>query len=572
MAYDCVIKGGMVLDGLGSPAFRADVAVKDGRIAEVIRMDGIAERAEKTGKAEKACPAEGCAAVPDAPALCVIDATGKYVTPGFIDIHRHADLALFREGFGGAELKQGLTTIVNGNCGISPAPLAPCAAEAGDGGIRRDFRDEVKRYIEPITGPVPDRLPTGSVSEYLDAAEKVPGGLPLNIGTLAGAGTVRASVAGYEDRPLTDREYETVGSLLTGAVADGALGVSLGLGYAPECFYTTEELIRALSPLKESGIPITAHMREEADNVLDAIKEMVTVARALKTPVHLSHLKAIGAKEPEKRTEEMLSLIRRAREEGLDVSCDAYPYTAGSTQLLHVFPPEFLPGSTEERIGRLSDPEWRERLKERMETGTDFENIVRLAGFENIFLSAVPSEKNKRYQGMSIAEAAKERGEEPFDTLFSLMAEEELGIAMIDFITTDDAIALILKEPFSNVISDSTYPLGGLLHPRVYGTFARILEKFVRDEKRIPLPDAVAAMTSRAADALGLSAKGRIEPGADADICVFGISRVHEPGTYEKPDVFAEGMDEVLVNGVPVIHGGAFTGSRPGRVLRRKKQ
>lgn len=532
MRFDLLIRDGILIDGLNSTPKRGDVGIVGGRIAAAgnLRNDTAPQ---------------------------VISARGKYVAPGFLDIHRHGDAAVFRPGFGKAELFQGLTTIINGNCGLSPAPLMP------------ERRAAVEDYMRPITGPWEKDLPTRSMADYLRRLEELP--LPLNVGTLAGAGSIRAGIVGYHSTHLSQIQEQAIGKALLSAVEEGALGVSLGLGYAPECFYTTQELIRVLQPLTGIHVPLTVHMREESDGVLRSMEEVIQVADALRIPVHISHLKAIGAKEPLRRTEEMLSLIHAARSRGLEISCDAYPYTAGSTQLLHIFPPEFLSGTTEERCAALRDPAARQRLRQRIETGRDFENIARLVGFKNIILSSIPTIKEKIYEGKSIAEAAVLRNQDPFDTLFDLMAGSRCGITMIDFITTDQAIATILKAPYANVISDSTYPTEGQLHPRVYGSFVRILEKFVRQDKVLPLEKAVAAMTSVPAQVLGLSQKGRLTPGADADLVVFALEDLHEQGTYQDPAQPARGMDTVLVGGIPVIRGGCLTGEKPGNVLRRIK-
>ncbi len=316
--FDLIIRGGTVYDGAGRPGIQADVAVSGGRIAAVEPL-------------------------PAARAARVIDARGKWVTPGFIDIHRHADAAAFRPGFGELELRQGLTTIVNGNCGLSCAPVGPENLPA------------ITSYLEPICGRVPPEAARETLAEYFAAQPAA----PLHTGMLAGAGTIRASVAGYQVQRLEPEHYAAIHRRLEGALADGALGVSLGLGYAPECFYTTDELIRALAPLAGQSIPITVHMRQEGGGVVEAAREMVEVARALKAPVHISHLKAMGRDNWNRKIPQVLALLDRARQEGLDLSCDVYPYTAGSTQLLHILPPEFLAGGIEAIVRRLQDPDQR---------------------------------------------------------------------------------------------------------------------------------------------------------------------------------------------------------------------
>ncbi len=520
--FDHLIQNVQILDGSSAPAFSGSVALAGGTIAAVGHIS--------------------------APAAHTVDGGGRYLAPGFIDIHRHADAALLSPGFGQAELAQGLTTIINGNCGVSLVPV--------DGPHQAAVLD----YLAPITGRCDRVLPT--LGDYRAAA----GALPLHAGMLVGMGTLRACAAGFRDGALTEEECRAIHAALERALADGALGVSLGLGYAPECFYTTEQLLQVLAPLRRSGRVITVHMRQEGDGVTEALEEMLAVARALETPVEISHLKAIGKRNWRRAVPEMLARIAQAREEGLDVMCDVYPYPAGSTQLIHVLPPEFQAGGLSALTAALRDPEDRARMRRRMETGTDFENIVLLAGFENILAASLRRPENVPFEGCSIAAIAAAQGKDPYDALFDLLAAEDCGPSMIDFIADEADIEAILRAPFSGVISDATYP-AGLPHPRVYGAFPRLLETYVRQRGVLALPEAVHKITRQPADRFGLTKKGRIQPGADADLCLFGLERVRERGTWSQPDQLAEGMDWVFTAGVPVVQEGQSTGLRPGRVL-----
>ena len=525
--WDYLLTGGTLIDGTGRPGYRADLAVENGKIAAIGRLDAKNARA-------------------------VVPAAGRAVTPGFLDIHRHADAAVFRPGFGQLELRQGLTTIVNGNCGLS---LAPCP----------DNRRAIYGYLTPVTGAPDGETPTETLAAYQKAAGQT--NPPLNLGMLAGAGTIRAAAAGFGTEQLDAEQVSRVHALLEQALSDGALGVSLGLGYAPECFYTTDGLIEALRPLQSSGVPVTVHMRQEGSGVVGALDEMLAVARALRTPVHISHLKAIGKANWGRCMPEMLQKLSRAREDGLDVSCDVYPYTAGSTQLIHILPPECQTGGVAELSQNLRRPEFRRHLRERMETGSDFENISLLVGWENIVMSSLRRPENQRFAGKSILDAARGRGQDPFDCAFDLLADEDCAITMIDFIAAESDIESALRSPFVSVISDSTYPTTKLLHPRVYGTYARLLERCVRERRVLTLEQAVERVTSRPAALFGLRDRGVLAAGRSADLCVFDPARVHEAGTYADPARFAEGMEYVFVNGVPAIAAGEFTGSAAGKIL-----
>lgn len=405
---DWLIRSAQVLDGTGADAFPADVGIKDGTIAAVGRLT-------------------------DVDAAHVLDAQGRTLTPGFLDIHRHTDAALFRPNFGRAELAQGLTTLVGGNCGMSLAPLAGAHAPA------------VRSYLAPITGAFGDELCFASLADYFAAAERTP--QIVNNAMLAGMGTLRALVAGFDDAPLTDGQYRELHRLVERSLADGAVGVSLGLGYAPECFYSTEGLIRALEPLRGGRLPVTVHMRQEGDGVVDALREMLTVARELRCPVEISHLKGIGRANWGRAVPEMLRLLENARAEGLDVACDVYPYSAGSTQLIHVLPPEFQKGGLDALTAALRDPGSRAAMRGRMETGSDFENITHLVGFENVVPISLHTEEYKPFEGKSLAEIADMLGKDPYDALFDLLAAERCEAGMIDFIAAEEDIEAILRAP-----------------------------------------------------------------------------------------------------------------------------
>ena len=302
--------------------------------------------------------------------------------------------------------------------------------------------------------------------------------------------------------------------------------------------------------------------------VCEAVEEMITVARALHTPLHISHLKAMGMRNWGRRIPHALELMERARQEGMDVSCDVYPYTAGSTQLLHILPPDFLEGGTEAIAARLRKQENRELLRERIRSGHDFDNIAQMVGWDNIVLSTLNLPEHQALTGMTVAQAAERMRLDPVDCVCELLADEHCGVTMIDRITCEEDIQTILRDPYSSVISDSTYPTVGLPHPRVYATCTRILEKYVRQEKILTLPEAVRKLTSLPAQAMRLHGKGLLREGMDADINVFRLEDIHEKATYAAPRQESVGMDCVLVAGRPAILHGRWTGETAGRVLR----
>lgn len=524
MEFDRIIRNGEVIDGSGAKARHADVGVIGKTIAAIGDLSA-------------------------ASAAQVTDASGMTVTPGFLDMHRHADAAVFRDDFGEAELRQGLTAIVNGNCGVSIVPIGGRFTEAS------------KAYLRPIIGETGE-IPTSCLRSYADALRSRP--MPIHAGMLAGLGTVRANAAGFA-ATLDDSDVRAIRLGLEQLLNDGARGVSLGLGYAPECFFDTAGLIRALEPIRSSNIVLSAHMRSEAMNLLDSIDEVIAVAKALHVPLQISHLKATGKAQWGTLIRSALDRIRRAREDGTDVMCDAYPYTAGSTQLMHVLPPEFLEGGVEAIAKRLTDPVLLDRLGKRLETGRDFDNYAMLIGWENIRISSVRLAMDRQYLGKTVAEAAGDT--EPWRFAAALLARENCAVTMIDRLTDEDDIAAIYREPFSYVISDATYPTEGDPHPRISGTFVHAIERFVREKHALPLETMIRKMTRQPADRYGLSHKGRIAVGADADLLVFDPAALKAQATYDEPRRHCTGIDTVLVNGTAAIEHGRFTGACGGTVL-----
>ena len=523
-----LIKNALVLDGTGAEAFAADVAVENGMIQAVGRF-------------------------PYGNAAQMVDAASRYLTPGFIDIHRHGDMACLRPGAGELELRQGLTTVINGNCGLSAAPMAG------------DFLEDVQAYLRPVTGAMTQAQQCATMKQYLERIRQTQP--MLHYGMLAGMGTIRAMTAGFGVERLEDGHYRQIHRILEQCLEQGARGVSLGLGYAPECFYTTDELIRALAPLSGGKIPVTVHLRDECDGVVDALKEMLHVAKVLNLPLQVSHLKAIGRRNWQRLVPEMLALLDQVRQEGLRVGFDVYPYTAGSTQMLHILPPEFLLGGPAAICQRLADPVQRERLRERIENDCDFGNIAQLVGWENIYAFGLTKPDNLPLEGLSIACAAEQTGRDPFHLACDLLQTENCGVTMIDYITDEADVAAILQADGCSVISDSTYPTGAKPHPRLHGTFVRVLERYAGENGVLSLPEAVAKMTSVPAQALGLQKKGEIRVGFDADLVLFDHENLREAGTFADPDHSPEGIDWVFVKGKAALSEGKLTGIRAGTIL-----
>lgn len=529
--YDLLIRDGLIVDGSGAEAFHGDVAIQGGKITAVSStLNGAAKK--------------------------TIRAAGQVAAPGFIDIHRHADVNLFSDIFGEAELRQGLTTIINGNCGLSAVPCP------------EPYRNNILDFLQPVIGETPSECTFSTFGEYMDATGRHP--LPLNIGMLVGNGTVRAAVKGYDPTPMTDGQIERAKAFLRQALESGALGISLGLVYAPENCYTFDELTRVLSVAGEYGVPLVTHIRGEGDLFHESLEEVVALARSACAPLHISHLKCIGKRNWIHGVQRALEILDNARASGMRVDCDAYPYTAGSTQLIQILPPEFLEGGTQEIVRRLRDPESRGRLAKILpEPQPYFENLVSSIGWENIRCTAMALPQNQQYVGKSIAEIAVTRGQEPCACVCDLLAEEECNIAMVDFITCEEDIRTILRYPYTSVISDSVYPSGGVPHPRLYGTFPRILQKYVREESVLSLEEAVKKMTSLPASVYNLPGKGLLREGFDADLVIFDPNTVGTRADYDEPKQYGHGFGWIIVGGSVAVENDALTGEKAGRLLRR---
>ena len=532
-----LIRNARIVDGSGKQAFDGAVLIRDGVIAEVCRGGGE--------------PAF------DGPA---IDAKGAYLTPGFVDIHRHGDWKALRAPLGGDDEllnRQGITSVVNGNCGLSVAPLLT------------EHAQEIASFLKSVPGPAPEgvveRGEAETLGTYLSRLKTVP--RTVNTGMLAGNGTIRAAIAGYHPGKLTSDERKRVQSLVEQCLSEGALGVSLGVAYAPEFEYDAEGLIEALAPLKDSGVPIATHIRSEGDGYLESLEEVIRVAEALRIPLHVSHMKCIGRRNWITGPEKELALIDRKTADGMKIDFDLYPYRTGSTQLLHVIPPEFQSGGVDVFLRNLKDPSFRHALRERLRTpSADFENIVELVGFENITASSMRSVRFHAYSGQTIGEIAEKTGSDPYETLFDILSEERCEVPMLDTIACREDMVTFYRDPRASVISDAIYPDGGKVHPRVYAAFPRFLIDFVRDDPVFPIEEAVAKMTSRPASVYGLK-RGRIEAGYPADLDLFRLENIKAPASFAEPEQMSSGFDLVMVNGRIVVRDDRWIPSDAGVIL-----
>jgi N-acyl-D-aspartate/D-glutamate deacylase len=529
--FDLLLKGGLVVDGSGAAARAVDVGVRGGRI-------------------------EALAPGLDAPAIRTIELEGQIVAPGFIDIHRHADAALFRADFGAAELRQGITSIVNGNCGMSIAPL-PAAR-----------REEILAFLAPVTGSLPEEIRFGGFSDYAGLLERRP--LPLNVSELAGSGTIRAAAAGYGAGELGREEIKNIQSSLEDALSAGAAGISLGMSYLPDMGYTPHTLREALAPAAGGGLPLAVHVRGEGDLLYESAAEAAEMAEILDMPLRISHFKCIGRRNWGRLLKKTIGFIEQKRGEGMIIDCDVYPWTAGSTQMLCLLPPEFLSGGTEAAVRRLRDSGERERCKDLMSRpGRDFENIVYGMGWENIYVSGLSSPKNRPLLGRTVAAIAGDGAKDPFDVFFDLMVDENCNVTMVDYITCQDDIDTILRLPYASVISDAIYPGKGRPHPRNYSNISMVFHDLVMKRHVLSIEEAVHKLTGLPAAAMGFSRKGFVRPGYDADLVVFRPEGISAPAGYTEPEKFTSGFDYVFIGGKPALEKDKITGIMAGTYLKR---
>lgn len=529
--YDALIRGGTIYDGTGAAGVVADVAIDGDRIAAVGDL----------GKAR---------------ASLVIDATGKAVAPGFINVLSWATETLIEDGRGESDVIQGVTLEVFGE-GWSMGPL----------------NEAMRAESLKQQGDIKFDIPWTSLGDYLDHLERR--GVSPNIASFVGATTVRIHELGYEDRAPDAQELARMQDLVRDAMREGALGVGASLIYAPAFYARTDELIALTKAAAEFGGGYIAHMRSEGDRYLEAIDETIAIAKAANTRAQIYHLKPAG-KANWGKSEAGLAKLDAARASGVDITANIYTYTAGATGLYAAMPPWVQEGGHEAWVARLKDPKIRRRvIREMRAPAKGWENLYELAGGpENVLLIGFKNPALKPLTGKSLAEVAKMRGTSPEDAIIDLVIEDDSRVDAAYFLMSEDNIRRNIAWPHLMFGSDegAYSPAGVFLksnaHPRAYGTFARLLGKYVREDKVIPLEEAIRRLTSLSADSLRIKERGRIVAGHFADIVVFDAATIGDVATYDKPHQLARGADAVFVNGVLTVSGGAHTGAKAGRVVR----
>jgi len=534
---DILIKNGVVVDGTGKQAFEADVGIAAGRIAVV------AEAIEQEAKR-------------------IIEAQGLHLAPGFIDAHTHSDLTLLVNPRGESKIRQGVTTEVIGNCGGSPAPLLGATVE--------EVRAEAKSLGLDVTWT--------SMAEYLERLRHP--GAAVNVVPLVGHNTVRGAVLGFDDVQPAPEQQAEMERLVAEAMEQGARGLSTGLFYPPGFYARTEEVIalarvaaRAASSTngRSGGGIYATHVRSETDRLFEAVAEAIEIGKQAEVPVQISHVKLEGYRNWE-GADRLLAMLEEARSRGVRVGCDQYPYTAGVSWLAYILPYWAQAGGARAVGERLSDPEVRARLrKDWEENRAEWENRGGMRDWTDILITdCVP---RPDVQGKNIAEIAADEGTDSLETALDLIVVSEGQVECVCFGQLEDNVRILMRHPLVVVGSDgdALAPYGVLArskpHPRYYGTFPRVLGRYVREEKVLSLEEAVKRMTSVTAERFGLSDRGVICEGAWADLVLFNAQTVADRATYTDPHQYPEGIPYVVVNGVVVIDQCEHTGTLPGQVL-----
>jgi len=528
--FDVIIRGGTVYDGTGAAPRQADVAICGDRIAAIGDLN-------------------------TARARTIVDAKGLAVAPGFINMLSWSTESLIQDGRSQSEIRQGVTTEIMGE-GESMGPV----------------NDRVREHMLRAQTDIKYDIKWNTLAEYLQYLEKR--GISCNVASFLGATTVREYVIGFEDKAPTPEQLDQMRELVRKEMEAGALGIGTSLIYPPAFYASTDELIELCKVAAKYQGKYISHMRSEGNQLIEALDELLRIAREANIPAELYHIKAAG-QENWSKEDELLPRIERAQKEGLNVRANMYTYTAAGTGLDGCLPPWSEDGGYPALFKRLRDPATREKIKAEVKIDSDkWENLYLAAGSpDKILLVGFKSDKLKPLTGKTLAEVAKMRGKDPIDTMMDLIAEDESRIGTIYFVMSEDNVKKEVAKAWISFGSDeaSQAPEPPFTksnpHPRAYGNFARVLGKYVRDEKVIPMKEAIHRLSGLPATNLGLDHRGFVKEGMFADVVVFDPATITDRATFEKPHQYAVGVKHVFVNGVQVIKDGEHTGAKPGRAL-----
>jgi len=513
-----VIRNARIADGSGQPAFLGDIAVHSGRIQEIYRHD-VAPRAENHTETRFR-------------ADLTVNAEGLTAVPGFIDIHRHGDLTPFGSGEEAEELRQGISFFMNGNCGFSPVPS------------RAEFFTDLQNYARPIMGEIPSSLRGAGFAALRNILEQIT--MYSNMGYLSGGGALRIAIKGFDPSPMSATEMDSVLGLLRDELTAGTFGLSMGLMYAPEHFYSFDELVKICRVPAQRKRPVTVHLWQEGNGLPNSIEKIINLARQSGAAFHISHLKVTG-KQNRGTISKVLERIASVRQE-LDLSFDVYPYNAGSTALYALLPPAFLGGGLAGLLDSLRKPETRRAIAAELQNeNAAWDNMIPGTGWQGVVIAGG---QDTSLAGISVADIAARRGCTPTDCAFDLLLENQGNIPVIIFSMDMDDVEQILSTPGAIIISDAIYAAGGLPHPRRFGAQARFLSRYADTPE---FAKAIPHVTSLPAARFGLTDRGVLQAGAIADIVLLDRSRFRDTAVWENPVQYPQGIAGVFIAGKPAF-------------------
>ncbi|EGT5270384.1 D-aminoacylase [Clostridioides difficile] len=523
-----LIKHGLIVDGNKTPAYEGDILIENEKILKI--SQDLNEEADK-----------------------VIDAKGRVICPGFIDTHSHSDLVILVNPYNEVKIRQGITTEVLGQDGISMAPLP------------QEHISSWRKNLAGLDGESDEiDWKYETTENYLKMMDY--NGVGLNETYLVPHGNVRMEAMGLEDRPATKEEIQKMCEITERELKAGAIGLSTGLIYIPCAYSLTEEIIEMCKVVAKYDGVFVVHQRSEADTILTSMEEIIEIGKQSGVKVHFSHFKVCG-KANWKYIPQVIELLEKAEKEGIRVSFDQYPYAAGSTMLGVVLPPWAHSGGTDKLIERLSDENERAKMKKDIANGIEgWDNFIEFAGIDQIFVTSVKTEKNKDTIGKSLLEIGRMRGKDPLDATFDLLKEEENAVGMVDFYGLEEHIIGFMKRDEQNVCTDGL--LAGKPHPRAYGSFPKILGRYVRELNVLTIEEAVYKMTKKAATSFSIKDRGELKEGYFADIVIFDKDTVSGCDDFINSMQYPTGIDYVIINGNCVVEEGKYNKIKAGKVLK----
>lgn len=528
--YDTIIRNGIIYDGTGGEPYKADIAIQNDTIAFIGDLSGIVARNE-------------------------VDAKGNAVAPGFINMMGHSEESLIQDGRAQSDIRQGVTTEI-----FTESSFGPLNAD-------------MKQQLQNGQGDIRYKVEWNTLGEYLQFLEKK--GISVNIASFVSTGAVRQYVIGEGSNAPTPAQLDSMKLLVDQAMQEGALGVTNALIYPPDFFAKTDELIALSKEAAKYGGTYSSHMRSEGNKLLEAVEELITISKEANIPAEIFHLKAAG-KANWGKMDSVIKRVERARKDGLDITADMYTYLAGATGLTSSFPPSLQDGGFGKLWQRLHNPLIRKQMAKAMDSNpSDWENLYSGAGgAEKVLLLSLKQDSLKKYTGKTLAQVAQIRNKSPEETAMDLIIQDSTRVGVAYFLMSEENVKKQVALPWVSFGSDeASYTNEGVFlksnaHPRAYGNFARVLGKYVRDEKVLALKDAIQKLANLPAKKLKLQKRGALKTGYYADIVVFDPAAVKDLATFEKPHQYATGMIDVFVNGVQVLKDGSHTNSRPGRFVK----